>query len=146
MVMKMPLRQTTKQYTVCLLVLCFFLISLPVYGLSAQNTETGSTTKKTNAKTGMELPLESEQEQHNPNKKEKDNRPRELGVMVLILWLLAGTGIGILIFTSLFGHSVRSMVRRPYPQQTQTEQQIPSEAPPENHDASEQINEGPTNS
>jgi len=144
--MKVTLRQTIKQYIAFLLVLCFFMIDLPVCGLSAQNTESGSTTKTTNAKTDMELPLESEQDLHSPNKKKKDNRPRELGVMVLILWLLAGTGIGILIFTSLFGHSVRSMVRRPYPQQTQSGQNIPSETPPENHDASEQINEGPTNS
>jgi len=146
MVIKVPLRQTPKQHVTCLLVLCSFLIYFPVSELSAQNIETGSTTKSTNAETGIDLPLESEEDRNNPNAKKKDNRPRELGVMVLILWLLAGTGIGILIFTSLFGHSVRSMVRRPYPQQTQPEQRNSADTPPENHDDSEQINEEPTNS
>lgn len=142
--MKVPHRQASTQYTAICLGLCFFISGLSFEELSAQTTETGSTTVETNA--GTDSPLNPEQEQNPSKQKKKDERPRELGVMVLILWLLAGTGIGILIFTSLFGHSVRSMVRRPYPQQTQPEQQPPPEMTTEDHDPSAQSNEKPTNS
>lgn len=144
--MKVPHRQASTQYIAVFLGLCFFISGTSFEELSAQTTETGSTTIDTNAGAGTDLPLNPEQEPNRSNKKKKDERPRELGVMVLILWLLAGTGIGILIFTSLFGHSVRSMVRRPYPQQTQPEQQPPLEMTTEDQDPSAQRNEKPPNS
>ncbi len=144
--MKVSLRKTSKQIITCCLVLYFCVVFQPVIRVSAQTTETGSTTIETDAIIGMEVPPGSEQEQPKADEKKKDDRPRELGIMILIVWLLAGTGLGILIFTSLFGHSVRSMVRRPFPQQTQPKQQIPSETPPDQHDESEQLNEGPGNS
>jgi len=143
--MKVPHRQAATQHIPILLGVCIFLFCISFDKLSAQTTEVGSTTIETNKEARIDLPLDSEKEQNRSNEKKKDERPRELGVMVLILWLLAGTGIGILIFTSLFGHSVRSMVRRPYPQQTPPEHQPPQDSAPENQDASEQISERPTN-
>ncbi len=131
MVKKVPLQQTIKHATASFLVLCIYLVCFPTCELSAQDPETGSTTI-TNASSGIDPPLDAEQDQ------KKENRPRELGVMVLILWLVSGTGIGILIFVSLFGHSVRNMIGRPYPEQhIASEQPIPDE----NSNPSEENNE-----
>lgn len=121
MVKKVPLQQTFKHATASFLVLCFYLACFSACELSAQDPEAGSTTIP-NASSGIDTPADAEQDQ------KKENRPRELGVMVLILWLLSGTGIGILIFVSLFGHSVRNMIGRPYPEQnTAFENSIPDE-------------------
>lgn len=122
----------------------FFVMSLPVAHLSAQqNSESGSTTVDSSEKTGVDLPTAPEQGDDKPTDKKKDNRPRELGVMILIVWILAGAGIGILIFTSLFGHSVRSMIRRPYPPQTHPDQQMPAKPAPDSSDDSEQVDAEP---
>lgn len=142
--MSMQLRRTRILRIICLLVLCLIIVCQPVCKLSAQTAESGSTTVESDAKTGIDLPSHSEQDDQNSEEKKKDNRPRELGVMVLILWLLAGTGIGILVFTSLFGHTVRSMIRRPYPPQTtHPEQQPQSEKTSESSSESEHIDDEP---
>ncbi|WP_417386965.1 hypothetical protein [Gimesia sp.] len=98
---------------------CLLSISLTAQPGMAQEQEAGSTTGKAAEQSGVDLPDNPTEETSDPDseKPKKDERPRELGVMILIVWLLAGAGIGILIFTSLFGHSVRSMIRRPYPNQ-----------------------------
>lgn len=142
--MSMQHRRTQKQCMISLLVLCLLIMGTPVCELSAQNAESGSMTIESDANTGLDVPADSELEQQKLEEKEKDNRPRELGVMVLILWLLAGTGIGILIFTSLFGHTVRTMIRRPYPPQTHAARQKPSETSSENPGESEHAAEEPT--
>lgn len=140
--MSMQVRRNQTPRIICLLVLCLFVTCQPANTLSAQNVESGSTTVESDANNGIDLPANSEQDDQKSAEKKKDNRPRELGVMVLILWLLAGTGIGILVFTSLFGHTVRSMIRRPYPPQTtQFEKQSQSETPSESSPASEQIDD-----
>jgi len=144
--MSMRHQRTLKQGMTSLLVLCLLIMSTPVCELSAQNAESGSTTVESDAKTGLDVPSDSEQENKTSEEKKKDNRPRELGVMVLILWLLAGTGIGILIFTSLFGHTVRTMIRRPYPPQTHAERQKPTETSSDHTGESEHVQEKPTKS
>ncbi len=142
--MSMRHRRTLKQGMTSLFVLCLLIMSPPVCELSAQTAESGSTTVESDVNTGLDVPSDSEQEQQNTTEKKEDNRPRELGVMVLILWLLAGTGIGILIFTSLFGHTVRTMIRRPYPPQTHAARQKPEETSSENPGESEHTTEEPT--
>ncbi|WP_145218731.1 hypothetical protein [Gimesia alba] len=134
-----------KQHRLCFLMLLLFFISMPVSNLSAQqNEEAGSATVDSSNQSGVDVPTDSELgENEKSDGKKKDERPRELGVLILIVWILAGTGIGILIFTSLFGHSVRSMIRRPYPNQTHPDQQIPVEPAPDNPDDSEQVEEEP---
>ena len=145
--MSMQLRRNRTPRIIYLLVLCLFVTCQPVDVLSAQNVESGSTTVESDAKKGIDVPADSDQDEQNPEEKKEETRPRELGVMVLILWLLAGTGIGILVFTSLFGHSVRSMIRRPYPPQTtHSEQQPQSETPSKSSPASEQIDDEPNKS
>ncbi|MCA9017611.1 MAG: hypothetical protein KDA77_19970 [Planctomycetaceae bacterium] len=135
-------RREKKQPGLRFLLLLLFVMSLPVADVPAQQSgESGSTTVDSTEKTGIDLPADSEQADQKPEEEKKDNRPRELGVMILIVWILAGTGIGILIFTALFGHSVRSMIRRPYPTQTHPDQQRPA---PDNADDSEPDEEVPT--
>lgn len=143
--MQTLLRREIKRHRLCFLMLLLFVINMPVTDLSAQqNGEAGSATVDSSPQTGVDVPADSEPgENVKANDKKKDERPRELGVLILIVWILAGTGIGILIFTSLFGHSVRSMIRRPYPNQTHPDQQIPVEPAPDNPDDSEQVEEEP---
>lgn len=138
--MQAQFRREQKRLGLRLVMALLFVMSLPVANLSAQqNGESGSTTIDSGENTGVDIPANSELGSENPKEKKKDNRPRELGVMILIVWILAGTGIGILIFTSLFGHSVRSMIRRPYPNQTHPERKSPSKPAPEISDDSEQV-------
>ncbi|WP_339730651.1 hypothetical protein [uncultured Gimesia sp.] len=143
--MQAQLRREKKRLGLRLLIMLLCVMSLPVAELSAQqNEESGSTTVDSNEQTGVDVPADSEQgENGKPDGKKKEVRPRELGVLILIVWILAGTGIGILIFTSLFGHSVRSMIRRPYPNQTHPDQQIPSKPVPDSSEDSEQVNPEP---
>ncbi|QDV51902.1 hypothetical protein Enr17x_39610 [Gimesia fumaroli] len=143
--MQTLLQREKKRHRLCFLMLLLFFISMPVADLSAQqNGEAGSATVDSSQQTGVDVPGESEQgENEQANDKKKDERPRELGVLILIVWILAGTGIGILIFTSLFGHSVRSMIRRPYPSQTHPDQQNSAKPAPDNSDDSEQVEEEP---
>jgi len=100
-------------------------LCLSAQPIPAQDQESGSTTVTTSEQPGMDLP-------DDPAAKEADSgEPEKLGVMILIVWLLAGAGIGILIFTSLFGHSVRSMIRRPYPNQMYPPKKAQPETPVE---------------
>ncbi|QDU10321.1 hypothetical protein [Gimesia aquarii] len=103
-----------------LLVINLILFNFSVNQLQAQNTEAGSVTSDSKTLTDSDSDLDHANQD---SEEKKDERPRELGVMLIIVWLILGTGVGILIFTSLFGHSVRSMVRRPYPTQSDSEQQ-----------------------
>ncbi|MFG0241074.1 MAG: hypothetical protein ACF8CY_08530, partial [Gimesia chilikensis] len=96
---------------ICLTVACVLLTSTV---LPAQAPEAGSATVEEMKQADVDLPAGSTSEDANSEEEKKDERPRELGVMILVVWILAGAGIGILIFTSLFGHSVRTMIRRPY--------------------------------
>lgn len=109
---------------------------MPLVELSAQQpAESGSTT----VEAGVQTPAESQPVDENPeDPQKKDERPRELGVLILIVWILAGSGIGILIFTSLFGHSVRSMIRRPYPPQAHPDHQKPAENASESNGETQQ--------
>ncbi|QDV19259.1 hypothetical protein Pan153_39240 [Gimesia panareensis] len=115
--------------------------------LLAQDQEAGSATVKEAAQAEVDLPEESAKGDEKSDKEKKDERPRELGVMILIVWVLAGAGIGILIFTSLFGHSVRSMIRRPYPPQSHGSPQPPrEEVPLETEGESETVEKDPPQS
>lgn len=133
MSMQIPIRQNQNNILSCLIMVLIFSLSLSQNQLLAQNNESGSVTVEKNSNNST-----------TDSKKEKDNRPRELGVMLLIIWLLVGTGVGILIFTSLFGHSVRGMVRRPYPTQNHPERSSSPELPAEEcSDDSERAEEDP---
>lgn len=109
---------------ICLTVACVLLTST---ALPAQAPEAGSATVEEMKQTDVDLPADSTSEDANSEEEKKDERPRELGVMILVVWILAGAGIGILIFTSLFGHSVRTMIRRPYPPQSHARHLPPTE-------------------
>lgn len=109
---------------ICLTVACVLLTST---ALPAQAPEAGSATVEEMKQADVDLPAGSTSEDANSEEEKKDERPRELGVMILVVWILAGAGIGILIFTSLFGHSVRTMIRRPYPPQSHGRHQPPVE-------------------
>lgn len=130
-----------------LFLFCVFSITLfqTVQPVAAQNQEAGSITGNPAEQAGMELPGDqaAEKTETDSEKPEKDERPRELGVMILIVWLLAGAGIGILIFTSLFGHTVRTMIRRPYPNQMYPPRKKQPETPVESSTESETDDEKP---
>lgn len=133
MSMQFSIRQNQKHILSCLLIIFISLLCLPPNQLLAQNIEAGSVTVEKNS---HDSAADSE--------KKKDNRPRELGVMLLIIWLLVGTGVGILIFTSLFGHSVRGMVRRPYPAQNHSDRpSSPDTSVEDLSDGSEEAEEEP---
>lgn len=140
--MLMQVRHTLKRNLTRLLVLCFLLLSYAVSQLPAQNTEAGSVTTNSTMQTDANLPSDLEHK-NQASEEKKDERPRELGVMLLIVWLLLGTGVGILIFTSLFGHSVRGMIRRPYPTQSHPEPKSSPEPSPDSTDESEIVEEEP---
>ena len=135
MVNSMPLKLSSRSRKwISQLLLCgvFSLtLCLSAQPLPAQDQESGSTTVTESEQPGMELPDDPAAKETDSEEPEKDERPRELGVMILIVWLLAGAGIGILIFTSLFGHSVRSMIRRPYPNQMYPPKKEQPESPVE---------------
>lgn len=157
MVILMHVLTRKKEHPVwyCLLACCLVLFSLSQSSgpLLAQSPEAGSATVEEAGQADIELPGENAEEDGKSDKDEsdtdkdkdkEDERPRELGVMILIVWVLAGAGIGILIFTSLFGHSVRSMIRRPYPPQTHGSYRPPQEkTPPETEGESEPPQEDP---
>ncbi len=119
----------------CLFLFCVFSLTclLTLQPVAAQDQETGSTTRNSINQSSVELPDDPAAESTETDSEEpkKDERPKELGIMILIVWLLAGAGIGILIFTSLFGHSVRTMIRRPYPNQMYPPKKETSEPPVE---------------
>ncbi|WP_145111208.1 hypothetical protein [Gimesia panareensis] len=147
--MRVPLNQTERPHWYNLLVLCLVTVffSQGPETLLAQDQEAGSATVKEAAQAGADLPEDSAEGDEKSDKEKKDERPRELGVMILIVWVLAGAGIGILIFTSLFGHSVRSMIRRPYPPQSYASPQPPrEESPPETEEESETVEKDPPQS
>ena len=106
-------------------------LCLSAQPIPAQDQESGSTTVTTSEQPGMDLPDDPAAKEADSGEPEKEERPRELGVMILIVWLLAGAGIGILIFTSLFGHSVRSMIGRLYPNQMYPPKKAQPETPVE---------------
>ncbi len=142
MVMSMQAQCTLKRNLTRLLVISLLLLSYPASQLPAQNTEAGSVTTDSTMQTDTNLA--SDLEHKNQDSEEiKEERPRELGVMLLIVWLLLGTGVGILIFTSLFGHSVRGMIRRPYPTQSHPEPHPSPEPSPDSPDESEAVEEEP---
>ncbi|MCA9020963.1 MAG: hypothetical protein KDA74_12525 [Planctomycetaceae bacterium] len=116
---KLPFASRMRISSLFLFCVCLLSLSLTGQPGMAQEQEAGSTTGKAAEQSGVDLPDSptAETSDSDSEKPKKDERPRELGVMILIVWLLAGAGIGILIFTSLFGHSIRSMIRRPYPNQ-----------------------------
>ncbi|WP_145229873.1 hypothetical protein [Gimesia algae] len=117
--MPLKLPSISSQWIIRLFLYCAFSFALCLtdQSVTAQDQEAGSTTSQPTQQSGVELPGDPAAEKTETDSEElkQDERPKELGVMILIVWLLAGAGIGILIFTSLFGHSVRSMIRRPYP-------------------------------
>lgn len=147
----LPKKTKTSAWT-CLLACCLFYFACQTpETVMAQSPEAGSATVDEAGQADVDLPGEPAEENGKSGKDEadsekdkKDERPRELGVMILVVWVLAGAGIGILIFTSLFGHSVRSMIRRPYPPQTHGSHLPPrDEAPPEAEDKSETVEDDP---
>lgn len=137
--MRLPPLSAVRLYLMTIgLVLVFGGLNLET--VPAQEQEAGSATVEALPESGVTIPDESSQETGDDDEK-KDERPRELGVMILIVWLLAGAGIGILIFTSLFGHSVRSMIRRPYPPQQHPEHRPQPEADNETENGPEATDE-----
>lgn len=129
---------------ICLTVACVLLTST---ALPAQAPEAGSATVEEMKQADVDLPAGSTSEDANSEEEKKDERPRELGVMILVVWILAGAGIGILIFTSLFGHSVRTMIRRPYPPQSHGRHQPPvEESESETEDESATVEKDPPQS
>ncbi len=129
---------------ICLTVACVLLTST---ALPAQAPEAGSATVEEMKQADIDLPAGSTSEDAKSEEEKKDERPRELGVMILVVWILAGAGIGILIFTSLFGHSVRTMIRRPYPPQSHGRHQPPvEESESETEDESATVEKDPPQS
>lgn len=148
MSMQLQIRQCQTQYLTYLFVFCLSLLSLPLNELLAQNNEPEPTKAESAEKNSIDLPADSKQTNSDPEKK-KDERPRELGVMLIIVWLLLGTGVAILVFTSLFGHSIRETIRRPYPQQSHPEVTSPepeAELPNESESVKEEPPEPENNS
>ena len=133
--MQLNLASISGRWISRLFLFCVFslTLSLAFQPIAAQDQEAGSITVNSPDQAGVELPADPAEKKAETDSKEpeKDERPRELGVMILIVWLLAGAGIGILIFTSLFGHSVRTMIRRPYPNQMPPPKKEQTETPVE---------------